>query len=274
MGITFQATAQGVPAQDKYQGREYIGLLLVMLSFHLLTLNNATNLSVFQLFNQLPVYLPDWLLLTITDLGNGVTLGVITLCCIVKRPELLLRVVVASALSLILVPMLKQYFDAPRPAVLLETLNIVGEIRLKHSFPSGHTASAFLFAGTLFFAYQQRSIKLLAISFATLVGLSRLAVGAHWPQDVIMGAFVGLFCAASAAQLPRLTLNLRNHSYLLSFLWLVLVICELDKSFDKELIWQVLLLRWGLLCLAGLLILRQYHTLTLLGAKLKPLSPT
>lgn len=89
-----------------------------------------------------------------------------------------------------------------------------------------------------------------------------------------MGAFVGLFCAASVAQLPRLTLNLRNHSYLLSFLWLVLVICELDKSFDKELIWQVLLLRWGLLCLAGLLILRQYHTLTLLGAKLKPLSPT
>ncbi|WP_235375360.1 phosphatase PAP2 family protein [Shewanella sp. cp20] len=258
MNLQLQAKAMGMPAQDKYQGRGFIGLLLFLLCLHLLVLDTSNNLSLFRFFNGIAAYAPADLLLLITDLGNGVTLGVITLCCLVKRPELLLRVVIASVLSLIIVPLLKQTFDAPRPAVLLETLNIVGEIRLKHSFPSGHTATAFLFAGTLFFAFRQTQIKCLAIGFASLVGLSRIVVGAHWPQDVIMGAFVGLFCAYAAAHCPLVKLSQLHKALIMAFLWLVLVICELDKSFDKDLIWPILMLRWGLIATAAMLIWREY----------------
>ncbi|TVP13767.1 phosphatase PAP2 family protein [Shewanella sp. KCT] len=258
MNLQRQAKATGMPAQDKYQGRGFIGLLLLLLCLHLLVLNSAVNLSLFRFFNGIAAYAPADLLLLITDLGDGITLGVITLCCLVKRPELLLRVVIASVLSLILVPLLKQTFDAPRPAVILETLNIVGEIRLKHSFPSGHTATAFLFAGTLFFAYRQTQIKCLAITFASLVGLSRIVVGAHWPEDVIMGAFVGLFCAYAAAHCPLVKLTQFHKALILAFLWCVLVVSELDKSFDKDLIWPILMLRWGLIATAALLIWREY----------------
>ncbi|MFV7771209.1 phosphatase PAP2 family protein [Shewanella marisflavi] len=260
MKLLKQAKAMGMPAQDSYQGRGFIGLLLILLCLHLVLLDTTINLSLFQFFNGIAAFAPVDLLLLITDLGNGVTLGVITLCCLVKRPELLVRVIIASVLSLILVPLLKQTFDAPRPAALLETLNIVGEIRLTHSFPSGHTATAFLFAGTLFFAYKQTQIKLLAISFAALIGLSRIVVGAHWPEDVVMGAFVGLFCAYAAAHYPEISLSQRHKALILSFLWCVLVVSELDKSFDKEVTWSILTLRWGLLSTAAILIWREYGT--------------
>lgn len=269
MSTLLQAKAEGLPRQDKRQGRGFFGLLSIFLIAYLFTLTSSVNLYIFKQFNGIAPYFPDWSLLLLTDLGNGVTLGLITLCFIIKRPELILRVLIASVLSLIIVPTLKQYFDAPRPAALLEAINIIGDTRLTHSFPSGHTASAFLFAGTIFFAYQYRNIKILAIGFATLVGLSRVIVGAHWPLDIIMGAFVGLFCAYFAAYFPQTRLSRLHNAIMVSFLWLVLLICELEKSFDKEIIWQVMLLRWGLLIMAALLIWQQYDLKALINRRMK-----
>lgn len=269
MSTFLQAKAEGLPKQDKHQGRGFFGLLFVFLIVYLFTLESSVNLYIFRQFNDIAPNFPDWSLILLTDLGNGVTLGLITLCCIIVRPELILRVLIASVLSLIIVPTLKQYFDAPRPAALLEVINIVGETRLNHSFPSGHTASAFLFAGTLFFAYQYRNIKILAIGFAAIVGLSRIVVGAHWPLDIIMGAFVGLFCAYFAAFFPQTKLSNFHNAIMVSFLWLVLLICELEKSFDKEIIWQVVVLRWGLLATAASLIWYQYDIKGLINQRVK-----
>ncbi|QYJ86238.1 phosphatase PAP2 family protein [Shewanella mesophila] len=269
MSIFLQAKAEGLPKQDKHQGRGFLGLLLVFLILYLFTLESSINLSIFRQLNGIAPHFPDWSLILLTDLGNGVTLGLITLCCIIKRPELIIRVIVASVLSLIIVPTLKQYFDAPRPAALLEIINIVGKTRLNHSFPSGHTASAFLFAGTLFFAYQCRNIKILVIGFASIIGLSRVIVGAHWPLDIIMGAFVGLFCAYVAAYFPQTKLSNLHNAIMVSFLWLVLLICELEKSFDKEIIWQVVTLRWGLLTISASLIWYQYDIKGLISQREK-----
>lgn len=271
MGTTTHVKADGLPKQYKQHQRSFFGLMLVLSCVFLITLLPDVNLTLFRLLNGIAAVLPDWPLLLLTDLGNGVTLGVITLCFLIKRPELILRVIIASVLSLLLVPLLKQYFDAPRPAAVLEVLNIIGDTRLSHSFPSGHTASAFLFAGTLWFAYQSRTIKALAIAFGAIVGISRIIVGAHWPQDIMLWAIVGLLCAYAAAYCPPTQLQRVNNALMLMFLWLVLMICELEKSFDKDIIWQVLLLRWGLLFTAAALILRQYNIKQLLiqrfGAK-------
>lgn len=232
------------------QSREMTGygfqfLLLALFVVHVLTLNDATNLSLFQSINALGAGLPAWLVSAITDLGNGTTLGVIVLCYLVKRPELTLRVVVAAILSLLMVPLIKDYFAAPRPAVILEHLNIIGETRHANSFPSGHTATAFLFAVTIFLVSKCNKVKLGLIAVAALVGASRIMVGAHWPADVVMGAIVGALCAYGAlllAPLVKLTDKLRLRSYLV--LLVVILLCELDKGYDADAFWQVIMLRW------------------------------
>lgn len=59
-----------------------------------------------------------------------------------------------------------------------------------YSFPSGHSAAAFLCAWIVGARYPRWRLPLLAL--ATLVGLSRLHLGAHYPTDVAAGAVFGL----------------------------------------------------------------------------------
>ena len=64
------------------------------------------------------------------------------------------------------------------------------------SFPSRHTAFAFLIAAT--FPTNRRG-KFALYLWATLVALSRLVLAEHWLSDVVFGAGVGLLLS----QLPR-----------------------------------------------------------------------
>jgi undecaprenyl-diphosphatase len=59
------------------------------------------------------------------------------------------------------------------------------------SFPSGHTLAAFC-AATVMTTRGDRSGNALLITGATLVGLSRLHVGAHHASDVLGGAAIGV----------------------------------------------------------------------------------
>ncbi len=64
------------------------------------------------------------------------------------------------------------------------------------SFPSGHTAAAFLFAMIV-----GHFIPVLIIPvyvYAVLVGISRIYVGVHYPSDILAGAFFGSATAGLA----------------------------------------------------------------------------
>jgi membrane-associated phospholipid phosphatase len=63
-----------------------------------------------------------------------------------------------------------------------------------HSFPSGHTATAFAFFGVIGFAYRRRwawSFLLLA----SVIAWSRVYINAHFFSDVLVGVVIGLFFA-------------------------------------------------------------------------------
>lgn len=235
-------------------------LVLLLFALHLLLLNDATNLAVFSQLNQFGQLFAPGLLAILTDIGDGATLGFLALAYLVYRPDMVARVVVASIMSLLLVPALKGYYDAPRPAAVLDFLHIIGETRLSHSFPSGHAATAFLLAGLIVLATRQLSVQLTVIGVALMVAMSRVMVGAHWPVDVVMGAFVGLFCAFVACRfIPLVTLSQTRVLQVFGFLYLVLVVCIGEKLIDQALLWQVVGLRVGLIVLTAALLVYRWR---------------
>ncbi len=60
------------------------------------------------------------------------------------------------------------------------------------SFPSGHTAGAFLGVGLLAAKYGLSPSASIAFSGASLVAFSRYISKHHWPTDILAGASIGL----------------------------------------------------------------------------------
>ncbi|MBN1619998.1 phosphatase PAP2 family protein [candidate division WOR-3 bacterium] len=69
----------------------------------------------------------------------------------------------------------------------------------EHSFPSGHTSSAFSFAYAISREYPQYSYQALAL--ASVVGVSRIALNRHYFSDVVAGAFIGYFSGIIAEKI-------------------------------------------------------------------------
>jgi membrane-associated phospholipid phosphatase len=60
------------------------------------------------------------------------------------------------------------------------------------SFPSAHTSAAFSAATVVSLLARKKRIAVLAMLWASGVGLSRIYRGVHWPSDVLAGACLGI----------------------------------------------------------------------------------
>ena len=109
--------------------------------------------------------------------------------------------------------LLKAWFDSPRPAAVLppDALHVIGRVLTQHSFPSGHTITAFAVAAAVWLGLRHQAtasrmvqtLRVLVLAVACLVALSRVAVGAHWPIDVVAGACFGWLAGASGVALVQ-----------------------------------------------------------------------
>ena len=161
----------------------------------------------FLYINHFTQSLPDTLWAWLTFLGNGWGVFALAFPLLILAPRLLTAGIFAGAISAIATTILKNVFDLPRPASLLEdgSFHRIGEALLYKAFPSGHTLTAFAIATALYFAISQhiRAYAWLLFVIGTLVGLSRIAVGAHWLTDVLGGAGVGIWCGLLGALLVQ-----------------------------------------------------------------------
>lgn len=113
-----------------------------------------------------------------------------------RRNSLIL--IFAVLIGGLLVQILKQVVNRPRPLKEMEPLLSVGKVKIhnlfyayrEESFPSGHTQAAFGVATALACICRKHVYYLMLIAF--LVGLSRIYVGVHFPADVIFGAVLGI----------------------------------------------------------------------------------
>lgn len=104
-------------------------------------------------------------------------------------PVFLTTALLAYALEIPLYLILKHAFKRARPADLLQNFSAHITPSDKFSLPSGHTAAAFLMAVILAFFYP--IISPLAYVWASIIGVSRVLLGVHYPSDVILGGLLG-----------------------------------------------------------------------------------
>jgi membrane-associated phospholipid phosphatase len=152
--------------------------------------------ALFVAINQACMLLPAPVWTGLSLLGN--TWGVLaaTSPLLVLAPRLLWAWLCAVPFGVLFARLGKGLLESPRPAAVVDNslFRLVGEKLEVASMPSGHTLTAFAVASSLYFALDARDRSRFAWLWllAAAVGLSRIAVGAHWPGDVAVGAGLGV----------------------------------------------------------------------------------
>jgi len=152
--------------------------------------------GVFLAINQACLLLPVPLWTGLSLLGNAWGVLAVTSPLLVLAPRLLWAWLCAVPFGVLFARLGKGLLDSPRPAAVVDNslFHLVGEKLEVASMPSGHTLTAFAVASSLYFALdaQRRARFAWLWLLAAAVGLSRIAVGAHWPGDVAVGACLGV----------------------------------------------------------------------------------
>ena len=110
-----------------------------------------------------------------------------------------LAALLAFALERLCYRVLKRGLRRPRPCHHLAGVRHLLAPPDEFSFPSGHTAAATVMALLLVAQFPAAAPALLL--WVAGVGVSRVALGVHYPADVLAGSLLGSLCAQTALRL-------------------------------------------------------------------------
>lgn len=133
----------------------------------------------------------------VTVMGLGLSMFLVFGAWAERQPGWMAAYLFCPLIGGLLVHLLKHAIDAPRPPAVLSPgeLHVIGSVLRTRSMPSGHSASAFAFAAVMLLSPNPWPLRRLlmapALATAVLIALSRIAVGAHWPLDVLVGSALG-----------------------------------------------------------------------------------
>ena len=109
------------------------------------------------------------------------------------------RFALACLLALVVTSLLKWGLDLPRPATVIGNgVRVLTLVEPSRGFPSGHSVYIALVVGALWPLVARRTLAALVVALCW-VGYSRIAMGAHFPADVLAGWLVGAACVIAAA---------------------------------------------------------------------------
>lgn len=106
------------------------------------------------------------------------------------RPRLVVDTILCALLAFQLVILIHAIYPVARPQATDLPVKALIEYANNQSFPSQHTLFAFLLATIVFSCRKRLGIAYLA--GATIIGLSRIVAGVHFPADILAGALLGI----------------------------------------------------------------------------------
>lgn len=134
-----------------------------------------------------------------THVGDGLTCVLFTLILLCFNYRWGFLMGTSYAITSLLAQGLKFLFDMPRPIIYFKNevsrMYLVKGVEMleTHSFPSGHSISAFSMAVIFTYITPKKSWGLLFLGVAFLVAYSRVYLSEHFFQDVTAGSVVGVF---------------------------------------------------------------------------------
>ena len=161
---------------------------------------------------------PGWLEVMVRDFTGLGGVGILSLVVLATAGWFLMRrevrtagfVVLATTVGMTMSSLFKSLYERPRPDLVPH-----GTMVSTASFPSGHSMMsavvwltvALVIARSLDTLRLKVFVVTVAVFIVTLVGISRVYLGVHWPTDVIAGWSLGsawaLLCAVAASWLGR-----------------------------------------------------------------------
>ena len=186
----------------------------------------------------------------LTQLGDASVFLSFLSIFIVYAPKIWESLISASLVSFLFSSLLKKIFAVPRPAVMFDNNSfvIIGKTAVGiASLPSGHSITVFTTLTVLLFAFMPQKVKykILWFFFTIIIGLiiafTRVAVGAHYPLDVIIGSVIGYISGLIGIfinQKYKIWTWIKNKKYYSIFILLILICCIslINKIINENLI--------------------------------------
>lgn len=138
----------------------------------------------------------------VSHLGDGFFYLLLALVLVFYEPEsgryFMATGLLAYAIELPCYLLLKNLIRRERPCKTLACQPKI-EPSDRFSFPSGHSAAAFVFAVLVAQVYPL--FAGLGYAIAMLIGIARIFLGVHYPTDIVAGMVLGLFSTWLALEL-------------------------------------------------------------------------
>lgn len=184
-----------------------------------------------------------------TQLGNALIVMSLLSMLVVILPKMWEAMIWGSLFSAIFTNGLKNIFKIPRPAAVLDhnSFKIIGEtLAGNNSLPSGHSITIFTMVTILMLGFSPSKFWQKILWFAGWVALgaglalSRVALGAHYPLDVIVGGVFGYVSGVCGILLTEKLrwwnwLSDRKYSPFLFILFLAAGVVIVQKMFQENL---------------------------------------
>lgn len=157
----------------------------------------GSNRPLFLFLNELLYFKPEDIWINITLYGDAAMVMIMMLPLTAKRPDIIVKSFIAAIIGSLILHSFKEFLPVLRPPSVYtpEQMHQLGNQFSHSSFPSGHAAAPFTLAVMVIFLVEDVKIRSLVLVYASIIAISRVATGVHWPMDILGGAFIGWFAS-------------------------------------------------------------------------------